>query len=181
MLTFVRHHAAVIVLVVAALVLAGPVLAQSPARDWMGMATQPEQLPTPMASAACQGDAPYAVVQTDGQPRLSLELASTPAARELGLMYRQSLDPNSGMLFVYSAPSMESYWMHDTLIPLSIAWIDHNGAIVDIQDMQPETDDTHTPAGPYWYALETNLGWFQTHGVGVGQIVQLCLGATGGA
>ena len=65
--------------------------------------------------------------------------------------------------------------MHNTLVPLSIAWIDQNGSIVDIQDMQPQTDDVHTPAAPYWYALEVNQGWYSAHGVGVGQQIVFCL------
>jgi uncharacterized membrane protein (UPF0127 family) len=93
-------------------------------------------------------------------------------------MYRQSLAPDAGMLFVYDHQATEGYWMHNTLIPLSIAWIDQNGSIVDIQDMQPQTDDVHYPAAPYWYALEVNQGWFLAHGVGVGQQVLFCLGAS---
>ena len=71
----------------------------------------------------------------------------------------------------------EGYWMHNTYVPLSIAWIDQSGAIVDIQDMQPLTDDVHWPVAAYWYALEANQGWFMNNGVGVGQYVNLCLGA----
>jgi uncharacterized protein len=189
---------ALLVAAVVALALAAPVLAQTPqtpARDWLASGLDPDQVPTPVAgeaaaqgageasapgeaAAACQGDQPYAVVQIDGQPRLSLELATTPEQRERGLMFRSSLDPDSGMLFVYNQPATEGYWMRNTLVPLSIAWLDHAGGIVDIQDMQPQTDDTHTPAAPYWYALETNQGWFQAHGVSVGQVVQLCLGGS---
>jgi uncharacterized membrane protein (UPF0127 family) len=66
--------------------------------------------------------------------------------------------------------------MRNTLIPLSIAWIDRDGSIVDIQDMQPLSDEVHTPAAPYWYALEVNQGWFFANGVGVGQQVLFCLG-----
>jgi uncharacterized membrane protein (UPF0127 family) len=83
---------------------------------------------------------------------------------------------DSGMLFVYDRQATEGYWMHNTLTPLSIAWIDRDGTIVDIQDMQPLTDDVHWPAAPYWYSLEANLGWFANHGAGVGQQVLFCLG-----
>ena len=119
--------------------------------------------------------APYAEVQIDPLPRVALEIARTPQEHQVGLMNRQSLDPDSGMLFVYDRQAAEGYWMHDTLVPLSIAWIDRDGAIVDIQDMQPLTDDVHYPAAPYWYALEVNQGWFYEHGVGVGQQVLFCL------
>ena len=139
------------------------------------------------AVASC-GDpaAPYAEVQIDTYPRLDLEIARTPQEHELGLMYREDLPPDSGMLFVYQADSHEGYWMYHTLIPLSIAWIDREGTIVDIQDM-PRLNDpndlteasrtVYTPAAPYRYALEVNEGWFLQHGIGVGQQVLFCLGA----
>lgn len=102
-------------------------------------------------------------------------------------MYRQALPPDSGMLFVYQAPSSEGYWMYHTLIPLSIAWIARDGTILDIQDMSvlnnPNDDQeaartTYYPrVVPYWYALEVNEGWFVQHGVGVGQQMLFCLGA----
>ena len=121
---------------------------------------------------------PTATVDIDTQPTLSLEIARTEAERERGLMFRESLPWDSGMLFVYTAPSQGGYWMRDTLIPLSIAWLDQDGTIVDIQDMQPQTDTVHIPAAPYWYALEVNQGWFAANGVGVGQRVRLCLDDT---
>ena len=141
------------------------------------------------AQAGC-GDpsTPYAVVQTATAPRLTLELARTEPQRELGLMYRLDLPPDSGMLFVYSAPSRESYWMLHTFLPLSIAWIDRDGRIVDIQDMpvlndpndmQEAARTVYGPTAPYWYALEVNQGWFAQHGVPVGQQLTLCLVETG--
>ncbi len=84
------------------------------------------------------------------------------------------LSEDSGMLFVYERPATEGYWMHNTLLPLSIAWIDRDGTIVDIQDMDALTDHVHVPAAPYWYALEANQGWYVNHGVGVGQQVLFC-------
>lgn len=134
------------------------------------------------------GDAtdPYAEVQIDTYPRLDLELARTPQEHEVGLMFRDDLPPDSGMLFIYQAESHEGYWMYHTLIPLSIAWIDRFGTIVDIQDM-PRLNDpndqleaartVYNPAAPYWYALEVNERWFVQHGVGVGQQIVFCLGS----
>lgn len=140
-------------------------------------------LTLPPASAAedavgsC-GDAaqPFAEVQIDTLPRINLELARTPEEHQVGLMFRESMPWDSGMLFVYDRQATEGYWMHNTLLPLSIAWIGREGTIVDIQDMQPLTDDVHWPAEPYWYALETNQGWFFENGVGVGQQIVFCLG-----
>ena len=134
--------------------------------------------------------APYALVQIDTFPRLDLELARTVQEHEVGLMYRDDLPPDGGMLFVYQSGSREGYWMYHTLIPLSIAWIGRDGTIYDIKDM-PRLDDPNdqqlaartvyspdpsTP--PYWYALEVNQGWFFQHGVGVGQQFLFCLGGT---
>ena len=120
--------------------------------------------------------APYAEIQIDTFPRLNLEVARTPDEHQVGLMYRQELPADSGMLFVYDRPATEGYWMHNTYVPLSIAWIGQEGTIVDIQDMQPLTDDVHWPTSAYWYALEANQGWFYNNGVGVGQQVTFCLG-----
>ncbi len=138
------------------------------------------------AVAAC-GDvrAPYTVVQIDTHPWLDLELARTPQEHELGLMYRADLPPDSGMLFVYTFESREAYWMYHTLLPLSIAFIDRSGTIVDIKDMprlgnpddvQEAGRTVYPSAAPYWYALEVNQGWFVQHGVGVGQQITFCLG-----
>jgi uncharacterized membrane protein (UPF0127 family) len=78
---------------------------------------------------------------------------------------------------VYDQPAREGYWMRNTLIPLSIAWIERDGTIVDIQDMQPLSDQVHAPSAQYWYALEVNQGWFFANGVGVGQQILFCLGS----
>jgi uncharacterized membrane protein (UPF0127 family) len=130
--------------------------------------------------------APYAEVQIDTLPRIDLELARTPQDHERGLMFRDSLPADSGMLFVYTAEARESYWMYNTLIPLSIAFIARDGTIVDIQDMArlPDPSDqsqaarfVYPSAAPYWYALEVNSGWFLDHGVGVGQQIAFCLGS----
>jgi uncharacterized membrane protein (UPF0127 family) len=120
--------------------------------------------------------APYAEVQIDTYPRVWLELARTPEEKQVGLMFRESMPWENGMVFVYDRPATEGYWMRNTLIPLSIAWIERDGTIVDIQDMQPLSDEVHTPAAAYWYALEVNQGWFFANGVGVGQQVLFCLG-----
>jgi uncharacterized membrane protein (UPF0127 family) len=139
------------------------------------------------AVASCGApSAPFAEVQIDTYPHLDLELARTPQEHEVGLMDRASLPPDSGMLFVYQSDSGEGYWMYHTLISLSIAWIDREGTIVDIQDM-PRLNDpndisearrtVYIPAADYRYALEVNEGWFVQHGVGVGQQILFCLGA----
>jgi uncharacterized protein len=120
---------------------------------------------------------PFAEAQLPGSPRLQLELATTPEQQQRGLMFRQSLPDDQGMLFVFQRPSTAPFWMHNTLIPLSIAYIDGDGTIVDIQDMQPQSDDLHPPARPYSYALEVNQGWYANNGVAVGNVFAFCLPA----
>jgi len=139
------------------------------------------------APGACDAaSGPYAVVQIDTQPRIDLELARSSQDHERGLMFRDYLPPDSGMLFVYTFAARESYWMFNTLIPLSIAFVDRDGTIVDIQDMARLDDPSneseaarfvYPSAAPYWYALEVNSGWFLDHGVGVGQQIAFCLGS----
>jgi uncharacterized membrane protein (UPF0127 family) len=132
-------------------------------------------------------DTPYVEVQTDPgtSARIDLQVARTRQEHEVGLMYREYLPPDSGMLFVYDAQAREGYWMYHTLVSLSIAWIDRDGTIVDIQDMprlnnpddvQEASRHVYNPAAPYWYALEVNQGWFSDRGVGVGQQISFCLG-----
>jgi uncharacterized membrane protein (UPF0127 family) len=145
----------------------------APARLVPGQST-PRPLVQDTDAVMC-GDTPYVEVNIDTAPRLQVELAVTPAERQTGLMARSSLPADQGMLFVFPTPSVDGFWMHDTLIPLSIAWIDRYGNIVDIQEMEPLSDTVHYPSGPYSYALEANAGWFLEHGVGVGQIVTMCL------
>lgn len=99
---------------------------------------------------------------------ISAEMASTNEQRELGLMYRQSLGPNQGMAFIFDFPARECMWMKNTLLPLSVAFIDETGAIVNIEDMQPQTLTDHCSAKPVLYALEMNLGWFARHGLKAG-------------
>jgi len=98
-----------------------------------------------------------------------VEIADTPAAQEVGLMCRTSLDPDAGMLFEYKDLTRGAFWMKDTLIPLSIAFIDGNWRIVSLMDMKvaPDPDkgpfEYYTPARSYRYALEVNQGFFAQH------------------
>ena len=91
---------------------------------------------------------------------LRVEVMATGPDRAKGLMHRKSLGANDGMLFIFEEPGYHSMWMKNTLIPLSVAFIDRNGTILNILDMEPQTEDTHMSAGPSIYAIETNKGWF---------------------
>jgi uncharacterized membrane protein (UPF0127 family) len=100
------------------------------------------------------------------------ELADTPAARAQGLMHRSFLGAEQGMVFVYPQAEIRAFWMANTTIPLSIAFIDATGMIVSIRDMQP-LDRSHTWSGlPAQYALEVNQGWFERHDIQPGAKVQ---------
>ncbi len=107
-----------------------------------------------------------------GNDTLFVEVAVTEEERALGLMYREFLPENSGMLFIFEDEDYLSFWMKNTMIPLSIAFIDSDGVIVDIQDMEPYTTTPHISKKPARYALEVNQGWFKKHGVKVGDRVK---------
>jgi len=98
-------------------------------------------------------------VKVAGHP-LKVELAIEEPQRLQGLMYRKSLGKEDGMLFIFDEPGYHSIWMKNTLIPLSVAFVDKDGVILNIADMEPQTLDSHTAAGPAVYAIETNLGWY---------------------
>ena len=94
-----------------------------------------------------------------GHP-LKVELAIDEPQRLQGLMYRKTLAKEDGMLFIFDEPAYHSIWMKNTLIPLSVAFVDKDGVILNIADMEPQTLDSHTAAGPAVYAIETNKGWY---------------------
>ena len=109
-------------------------------------------------------------VQVGAHP-LKVELALTEAQREQGLMFRRSLGHDDGMLFVFDEPAYHAMWMKNTLIPLSVAFLDADGRILNILDMEPQTLDSHQAAGPARYAIETNKGWFEERKVKAGDKV----------
>ncbi len=103
---------------------------------------------------------------------IRVEVARTSEERAVGLMGRKALGREEGMLFIFEEEGYHSFWMKDTLIPLSIAFIDREGRIVKITDMKPRTLTTHSPPQPILYALEMNQGWFSKNGIKVGDIVR---------
>ncbi len=106
-----------------------------------------------------------------GPHPLKVEVVASDADRARGLMNRKSLGRNDGMLFIFDEPAYHSMWMKNTLIPLSVAFIDAQGTILNILDMEPETLDPHTSAGPSIYAIEVNKGWFAEKKVKAGDKV----------
>lgn len=127
--------------------------------------------------ALTPGEAPGEVrrtarIQVGGHP-VTVEIADTPELRRRGLMHRDSLPEDHGMLFVYPESRILSFWMVNTRIPLDIAFIDRSGVIVDIQRMDPQSDEQHVSEREAMYALEMAAGWFEDHAVSVGDRVQL--------
>ncbi len=107
------------------------------------------------------------------EKKIRVEVARTDGEKSKGLMFREKLGENEGMLFVFEREEILSFWMKNTRIPLSIAFLDRNGKIVDIQDMTPFSLQTHVSAVPAQYALEVNQGWFRRNGISVGDSVAL--------
>jgi uncharacterized membrane protein (UPF0127 family) len=110
-----------------------------------------------------------------GEVEVRVEIADDLPEQTRGLMERTALAEDRGMLFVYPDEEVRSFWMKNTLIPLSIAYIDSDGRIVDLQDMKPLDDDPphYVSAEPARYALEVNRGFFEEHGVKVGDRAEL--------
>jgi uncharacterized membrane protein (UPF0127 family) len=100
--------------------------------------------------------------------RITVELARRPEERSRGLMFRTSLPPDHGMLFAFSADEVQTFWMRNTVIPLSIAYADASGRIVRIADLEPLDERPVTSIAPARYALEMNRGWFAAHDVAPG-------------
>lgn len=104
--------------------------------------------------------------------RIQAEVASTPQARQIGLMNRTSMPTNSGMLFIFDQKATHCFWMSNTKIPLAIAFIADDGKIVNIEEMQAETLNNHCPKAPIRYALEMNRQWFSQRAIGPGSAIQ---------
>ena len=121
------------------------------------------------AGAFAHADAPFKTAQIKvGAHPLKVEVAQSDEQRMRGLMFREKLGRDDGMLFVFDEPAYQAMWMKNTLIPLSVAFLDGDGVILNVLDMEPQTLDTHQSAGPAVYAIETNKGWFAQKKLGAG-------------
>jgi uncharacterized membrane protein (UPF0127 family) len=121
-----------------------------------------------LAGTAAAQSAPRTVQMTAGIYVITAEVANDEATRERGLMFREGLPPNHGMLFLFDAHDKHCMWMRNTLIPLAVAFIDDDGTIANIEEMKARTDDTHCAAHPVRYALEMSSGWFSSRGIKAG-------------
>jgi uncharacterized membrane protein (UPF0127 family) len=120
------------------------------------------------ATAHAQQPSLPAIQLSAGMHLIRAEVADRDATRSLGLMHRTSLPPNGGMLFIFDTSGVHCMWMKNTLLPLSVAFVDESGAIVNIADMQPLSEASHCAARPVRYALEMTQGWFAGRGIRAG-------------
>ena len=155
---------------------------ESSTREEAGPATTaPAQTTTEATQNAAVTSAPdesttIAIIDANGERsevEVEVEIADDEAEQRRGLMERTELAENTGMLFVFDREAPRSFWMRNTLIPLSIAYIAADGRIVDIQDMQPLDETSHPSAEPAQYALEVNQGFFAERGIEVGDVVEV--------
>jgi uncharacterized membrane protein (UPF0127 family) len=107
-----------------------------------------------------------------GMHVLQVEVARTAQERSIGLMFRKSMGTNEGMLFIFEQPGQQCFWMKNTLLPLSVAFLADDGTVVNIDDMKPQTLDSHCSSRPVRFVLEMNDGWFAKRGVKAGTQLQ---------
>lgn len=111
-----------------------------------------------------------------GADTVVAEVASTPEARERGLMFRDEVPDGTGMLFVFDREETRSFWMQDTFVDLDIAFMDAGFRVVDVQTMEARSTDFHESAAPALYALEVRAGWFAERGIDVGEVAAVRFG-----
>jgi len=99
---------------------------------------------------------------------IDTQVAQTPEQREIGLMFRQQMPQGEGMLFVFEVPAEQCFWMKNTVLPLTAAFVAEDGTIVNLADMKPQTTDSHCSKKPVRYVLEMNQGWFAKKGIKAG-------------
>lgn len=103
-----------------------------------------------------------------GMHVIQAQVAATPEQRSVGLMWRQEMPANEGMLFVFERPETQCFWMKNTLLPLTAAFVDDDGQIVNLADMKPQSTDSHCSQKPVRFVLEMHQGWFAKRGLQAG-------------
>ncbi|WP_372656779.1 DUF192 domain-containing protein [Hydrogenophaga sp.] len=101
-----------------------------------------------------------------GLYQIDAQIAATPQQRSIGLMHRKDMPTHEGMLFVFERAEVQCFWMKNTLLPLTAAFVADDGSIVNLADMQPQTTDSHCSTQPVRYVLEMNQGWFAKRHIG---------------
>ncbi|MBW8720698.1 MAG: DUF192 domain-containing protein [Polaromonas sp.] len=105
---------------------------------------------------------------TAGMHLIDAQVAFTPEQRQIGLMFRKDMPQQEGMIFVFEQPTQQCFWMKNTLLPLTAAFVADDGTIVNLADMKPQTTDAHCSTQPVRYVLEMNKGWFAKKGIKAG-------------
>jgi uncharacterized protein len=121
----------------------------------------------PAAAQEAQTNLPR-VRLSAGMYQIDAQVASTPDQRATGLMYRKEMPQHEGMLFVFEQPSVQCFWMKNTLLPLTAAFVADDGTLVNLADMKPQTTDSHCSDKPVRFVLEMNQGWFVRKGFKAG-------------
>ena len=103
-----------------------------------------------------------------GMHRIDAQVALSPEEKQIGLMWRKDMPAHEGMLFIFEQATVQCFWMKNTLIPLTAAFVEDDGTIVNLKDMKPQTADTHCSTKPVRYVLEMNKGWFAKKGIKAG-------------
>jgi uncharacterized membrane protein (UPF0127 family) len=125
-----------------------------------------------LLAMAASAQSPLPVVKlTAGMHVIQAEVAADFGTRAQGLMHRKALGQNTGMLFVFDEAAFHCMWMKNTLIPLSVAFLDERGTILNIADMTPHSEESHCAARPARFALEMNRGWFAERGIKAGMAI----------
>ena len=132
-----------------------PILARTLATVALGLAL----VQTAAAQESPQLNLPR-VKLSAGMHQIDAQVAQTPAQRQIGLMHRREMPQHEGMLFVFEQPATQCFWMKNTLLPLTAAFIADDGTIVNLADMKPQTEDSHCSTKPVRFVLEMNQGWF---------------------
>jgi len=125
-----------------------------------------------LGQAQAQGQQPQSglprVAITAGMYKIDAQVAQTEAQQEFGLMFRKEMPQGEGMIFVFDKPSTQCFWMKNTILPLTAAFVADDGRIVNLADMQPQTENTHCSSEPVRFVLEMNQGWFARKGIKAG-------------
>lgn len=103
-----------------------------------------------------------------GMYQIDAQVAATQEQRQIGLMFRKEMPQHEGMIFIFEQPAQQCFWMKNTFLPLTAAFVADDGTIVNLADMKPETTDSHCSAKPVRYVLEMNKGWFAKKGIKAG-------------
>ncbi len=122
------------------------------------------------ASALAQQRFPVTKLSA-GMHVIQAEVAANDPQRQQGLMFREKMEGNTGMVFVFDQPSKQCMWMKNTPLPLSVAFLDEKGAVINVEDMQPHSLESHCSKKPAKYALEMNVGWFKQRNIKPGIVI----------